>query len=109
MPTDAIEVLDEHWESIQESGRSTDPEQLPYFERLEFWREQIPDGYMETYETLTGRGCTTRVAVAVCQYFAGHHDDAPTVSQAEVAARFDISPSSIKRWSQELSTTPGEH
>lgn len=104
MSVDAKEILDHQWESIREPEQSTDPSELSYSERVEHWRERIPEGYSGVYETLLARGCKTPVAAAVSRHFADLHGDAPSMSQAEVAAQFGISTGSIRRWKEELST-----
>jgi hypothetical protein len=102
MPTPVRDVIDQQWEATRDSDHATDPRELPYPERVTYWRERIPDGYEKTFETLIGRGCTTRVAAAVCQYLAGRHGGARTQSQSDIAAEFGVSEASIKRWSLEL-------
>jgi hypothetical protein len=107
MPTSVTEIIDEKWEATLDSDELMDPEELTYPERVDYRRAQIPDGYDHIYETLVGRGCTTRVAAAVCRYLAGRDGSAPPWSQTEVATEFDVSPTSIQRWAREFSSPDG--
>lgn len=57
--------------------------------------EQLPAGYEDLFENMTGRGRNPRVIVATTHWLEGRtSDNGPT--QEQVAERFDVSEVSIR-------------
>lgn len=122
------DIIEKHWqrgregshqrtESDERSEGWTDPEndtiddpsELPYPERVEYWRDPLPDPYAERYDALLAMNCSPRIARAVCEYVAGQDGAIVPKSQREVAAEYDISTVTLRKWYNKLSENTPEH
>lgn len=109
MKQESAEVIDQAWrETVPEGETTTKPDQTnltkyTYIERVDYWEKQIPDGFVEQYNTVLSENCSPRVAAAVCWYVAGLEGQTSRCTQAEIADQFETSARTIRKYHMHIS------
>ena len=93
----------ETFKSASDTGRSrsgsvnTSDRDLNYIERVEKYRDSIPDDVAGVYDDLLADGCAPHIAAAVVDYVVGLCNP-PGRSQDEVAEEYGTTSATIRRW-----------
>lgn len=96
-------LLERSWEqTVSRSGSTGDPKTLPYDKRVAYWRDRLPVGYASTYDRLLDQNCAPKIAAAVCRYAAGETGRREPRTQAEVAAEYDTSETTLRKWHKRI-------
>ena len=72
---------------------------MSYVERVEHYREDVPDDLEDTYSSLLSQGCAPRFAVPTLRYVRALLDHEP-VTQQDITERYDISGVTLRKWAR---------
>lgn len=78
-------------------SETADPSELNYIERVRHWKNDLPEGYTDDYDTLLSDGVAPRIAAAVIRYVAGQREDVEPQTQKSVADEYDTTPVTIRK------------
>ena len=73
-------------------------DEADYFERVDHWRADVPEGLRGLYDDMLGRNVAPNVAAAVVRYVAGVAGDASRETQSDVAIAYGIRSYTIRNW-----------
>ena len=112
MSQEPAEIIDQAWrETVFKAETIANIDQTvlteyTYIERMDYWREHVPDGFAEQYDTVLGENCLPRVAAAVCWYVAGLEGQTGGHTQTEIADRFGTSARTVRKYHTHIFDEP---
>lgn len=75
-------------------------EDMNYLERVEHYREDVPDDLCETYDHLLGQGCAPRIAAGTCYYIYYLQRNVP-ITQTEITDHYGFNNVTLRRWAHD--------